>query len=168
MSTERLEAIQSELTGILEERLEQLRQSISETEELTQKIVTAELEIARSRQQREGLDDELARIEDDKAALRARADEVRARYDGRINERDELRDELRMVEEENEKAQTDLDLLRKDLRDGEGVHERLQSEHKQLQDQYTALQQETERMRKLKQDLMSSIQANMKELSGSE
>ena len=48
------------------------------------------------------------------------------------------------------------------------LDDRLRAEHKQLQDNYAAIQQEAERMRKLKADLMSSIQANMGELSGSD
>lgn len=168
MSTDRLEAIRSELNGILEDRLAELRSALDQVEETTRRIVSAELEIARARQLGESLEEQAERIAEDAAALRVRGEEARARYDARVKERDEVRDEVKLIEEETAELQSKIEELRGELRAGEAQHERLSQEHQQLQGKFTALQTEIERMRKLKAELMSSIQANMKELSGTE
>ncbi len=140
-TTERLQSIEQELKNILEARVSELMQSMRQAETLTRRIVSAEAEIAQSRQLRENLEGEIERLRGDVAAMRARVDEIRQANGELWAERDRLRDDLKSAEGEVESAKRELDEGRQRVQELTGQRDALQDETGTMRKKVTALQE---------------------------
>lgn len=168
MSADRLQALQSELKTLLDERVAELRRLLDETEDTTRRIVSAELDIDRSRRYRESLDEELSRIAADVKALGARTDETQARHAARVAERDNLREQLLRMEAGLDEINGEIGRLHADQTRMDKQLERLSAEQTELERKNQLLDAEIDRRRKLAQELRGSLQENMQKLNVSE
>lgn len=94
---ERLQAIQNELTDLLESRLGDLLGVIQATEEVTRQIVETEQEIQRQSSLRERLEAELPSLQTQKKGLSGETKELQNRVDGlkhKVDHLQALREEL--------------------------------------------------------------------------
>lgn len=164
MSSDRLEAIHAELKSILDERIAELKKTISEDEELTRQIVAAETEIARGRHYREGLQHERNRIAEDVQSLSARHTELKADVDSRGKERDELRQHVETLRVSVGKLESEVRALRDESVNLEKIVDRLEKERAQLQEHVDSVRKHREEQRRKIVDL----QAKFKELSEAE
>ena len=152
----RLDEIRVELGQILEARVSDLMTSVRESEEFTRRILAAELEMARARQLREDLDGEVKRVQQDLDALRARAEEVRSEHTDGLADRQVVREEIRDMERDVEEARTEVRASRIKLRDME-EGDSLRQENVELKIKLRTLEENVGRMRKLRDELLSSI-----------
>ena len=164
MSSDRLEAIHAELKSILDERIAELKKTISEDEEMTRQIVAAETEIARARHYREGLQHERNRILEDVQSLGSRQSELKADVDGRVKERDELRHQVDGLRISLSKLDSEVRALRDESVNLEKAVDRMKSERAQLQEQVDGVRVHRDEQRRKIVDL----QAKFKELSEGE
>jgi chromosome segregation ATPase len=155
-STDRLEAIRTELAEILEARVSELMTTMRESEELTRRILASELEAARAKQLREDLDAQTEAIQQDLDALHQRAEQVRESHRAALKERDETRDELRRKEVQKNRLT---------MRSLEKEGDSLGQENMELKIKLRALEDNVGRMRQLRDELLSSI-GNLSEKMG--
>jgi len=165
-TTERLEAIQSELAGILEERLSALNQAMRGTETFTRRIVSAELEIERHAARRESLEAEVVELEAAaKADIEGTAD-IRSRHAELTAERQRIANETERLEEEVAEAGQQLGRTRGRVTQLEAEAETLRSENAALKAKLKTLEENIARMRRLKEELMSSISGLTQQMTG--
>ena len=157
MGADRLQSIQDELNAILQERISELQTAMTSAEELARQIVASELEAARVRQVREELDGRIAGVHGDLDALKAQADEIRAAHQAGSKERDELREELGRLERETEEAEREVQRARIHSRKLEKESDSLRQENVELKLKLRTLEDNVGRMRKLREELLSSI-----------
>jgi chromosome segregation ATPase len=153
----RLDEIRVELGEILEKRVSELMNSMRESEEFTRRILATELEMARARQLREDLDGESQRVQQDLDALRARAEEVRSQHSESVQNRDLVREEVRTMERDVDEARNEVRTARIKLRDLEKEGDSLRQENVELKIKFRTLEENVGRMRKLRDELLSSI-----------
>ena len=165
-TTERLQAIQSELAGILEERLSALNEAMRGTEALTRRIVSAELEIERHASRRESLEAEVGELEAAaKADLEGSAG-MRARHAELVAERQAIASETERLEEEVTEAGRELERTRGRVTQLEAEAEALRSENANEKAKLKTLEENIARMRRLKEELMSSISGLTQQMTG--
>lgn len=164
----RLPEIQAELQKILDARLAELTQVIADTEKTTRDIVSAELEIARTKQAAEGLEAEATRLQKDAESIKARTADIQKGHGKRVEERDLLRLELEGLEEEGNELRGQVSDLEKKVKKAEENNTKLTKDKSSLEAKLKDLEDNIKKMKKLKADLMSSIKENMNELTGGE
>lgn len=162
----RLQEIQVELKSILDDRLAELTTAIAETEKTTRDIVTAELEIARSRQAGDGLEAEAVRLKSDAVSITSRTADIKKDHAKRVEERDLLKLELEGLEEEGGELRKEVSALEKKVKKAEENNAKLVADKDGLESKLTELRDNIQKMKKLKADLMSSMKENMSELTG--
>ena len=163
-TAERLEAIQAELSSILQERLTELNRTLRETES-----IGAEIELERHRASQGSLDTQLARMRDAVDADRASADELDARRSALVDEQGQQASRLQLLEAEVRELGTQADRDRGQVAELEAEAERLRSENASLRTKQKTLEENLQRMRKIKDDLEGSISgltAQMSTLAG--
>lgn len=168
-TAERLEAIQAELSSILQERLTELNRTLRETESTTRRIIGAEIELERHRASQGSLDTQLARMRDAVDADRASADELDARRSALVDEQGQQASRLQLLEAEVRELGTQADRDRGQVAELEAEAERLRSENASLRTKQKTLEENLQRMRKIKDDLEGSISgltAQMSTLAG--
>jgi|GEM_PF-2156003 len=163
--TDRLQSIQEELNNILQERIAELQGAMSSAEETARQIVASELEAARVRQVREELDGRISGVQGDLDALKAQADEVRGAHGRAVTERDEIRQELKRLERETEEAEREVQTARIRTRKLEKESDSLRQENVELKLKLRTLEDNVGRMRKLREELLSSISSLSQQMS---
>lgn len=163
--TDRLLSIQDELNTILQERIAELQGAMSSAEETARQIVASELEAARVRQVREELDGRIAGVQGDLDALVAQADETRAAHGAAVSLRDETREELRRLTVETEEAEREVQTARMTTRKLEKESDSLRQENVELKLKLRTLEDNVGRMRKLREELLSSISSLSQQMS---
>lgn len=165
-TTDRLLSIQTELQQILEARLSALAQAMRQSESVTRRIVAAELEIERHRGTAEQLDAETASLQAEVEGARERTASVRERHGALVAERDRHRAEVNRIEAEVRDADAEVEGTRQRVEALEHEAEALRSENASLKTKLKTLEENVTRMRKLKQELMSSISGLTQEMTG--
>lgn len=168
-TADRLEALQGELTAILDERLGSLNATLRETERATRRIIGAEIEIERHRAAREDLDRQLERIQADLDADRAAADAVREQHSALTSDRDAARDQRSALESDVRDLEAEVARTRGQVTDLESEADTLREENATLRTKLKTLEENITRMQKIKDELMSSISgltAQMSNLAG--
>lgn len=163
--TDRLQTIQEELNDILKERIAVLQGAMSSAEETARQIVASELEAARVRQVRVDLDGRISGVQGDLDALTAQADEVRGSHGAVVTARDELRLELTRLQHETVEAEREVQTARIQTRKLEKESDSLRHENVELKLKLRTLEDNVGRMRKLREELLSSISSLSQQMS---
>ncbi len=165
-TTERLEAIQAELAEILEARLRDLNQMLRGTESTTRRIVSAELELERHKARGQLLEDEIGDLESQVESARASTSGIRERHESLQQQRDEAAQEAERIQGDVRKADEDLRSTREQVTRLEAEAETLRSENAALKAKLKTLEENIARMRRLKEELMSSISGLTQQMTG--
>ena len=168
-TAERLEAIQAELSSILQERLTELNRTLRETESTTRRIIGAEIELERHRASQGSLDAQLAKMRDAVNADRAAANELDSRRDALVEEQTRQASHLQQLESEVRDLAAQVERDQGQVADLEGEAERLRTENASLRTKQKTLEENLQRMQKIKDDLEGSISgltAQMSTLAG--
>ena len=165
-SAERLQEIQAELSSILEARLAELTASLRDTESITRRIISAEFDIERHRATAERLEDEMGTLQTEVDTARARSEEVRKRHAALLSEREEFRAELDRLEREVRSADAEAEETRQRVTSLEADAETLRAENTSLKTKLKTLEENIARMRRLKEELMSSISGLTAQMTG--
>ena len=166
VTTDRLKEIQSELAAILEARLAALTESMRGTEGVTRRIVAAEIEIERHRSARTQLDAELSSLQADLSALTARSAEAQ---DGRRRlsaEREALAVQVEGVEREVREIDAETAKMRQKVGSLNEEADSLRAENSNLKMKLKTMEENITRMRRLKEELMSSISGLTAQMTG--
>ena len=168
---DQLETIQKQLTAIVQDRLGALDAVLRTTENLTRRIIAAEIETGRHRDQHAQLTSELDTLTQEVEQSRELSNTVRTRHTALLDERNRLRGEIER-----------LDRIVRDL-DGQVTHDQqiqaaresevkeLQTENNSLRKKVKTLEDNIVRMQRLKEELMSSVTGlaqQLRQASGSE
>jgi chromosome segregation ATPase len=156
-SDNRLTQINQELSQILEERLEFLTKTLSETQRFSQKIANTELEIQRNSAQHARLDIERQQLEKDVGALSERVDDA-----------GKLRDEQQQLKYDKEKELQRLEWEIADLRKGneeangriksmETEQENLTKENEKLHSRISVLEEGVAKVQRLREEYLARI-----------
>ncbi|NOY26966.1 MAG: hypothetical protein GXP62_13940, partial [Oligoflexia bacterium] len=156
----------AELQQILEARLAELTQVMRQSESVTRRVVSAELEIARHRGTAQQLDSETASLQAEVDAALAYTAQVRDRHTVLTAERARHRAEIERLEAEVGSADAELAAGRAQVDALEAQANALRSENASLKTKLKTLEQNVARMRHLKEELMSSISGMTQEMSG--
>lgn len=162
---DRLQSIQEELDNILRGRIAELQTAMTSAEETARQIVASEFEAARVRQVREDLDGRIAGVQSDLDALEAQSEEVRAGHGATIKLRDELNMELKRLIEETEEAEREVQGARIRTRKLEKESDSLRQENVELKLKLRTLEDNVSRMKKLREELLSSISSLSQQMS---
>ena len=156
-TTNRLQHVQAELAEILEARLSELTSAMKQTEALTRRIVSAEVELERHGSSTGALEAEIMSLDAELNSARARAAEVRSQHGALTGERERLRAEIQRLEREMREVDAEVEQSRKRAKDLESTSESLLSENNTLKAKTRTLEENVTRMRQLQKELMSSI-----------
>lgn len=165
-TADRLQSIQSELQQILEARLADLTGVMRESESVTRRIVSAELEIERHRGTAEQLGAETESLQAQVDSARDHTAQVRERHGALLAERDHHRAEVERLEAEVRGADGEVESTRAQVEALENEAEALRSENASLKTKLKTLEENVTRMRRLKEELMSSISGLTQEMTG--
>ncbi len=168
-TAERLEAIQAELSSILQERLTELNRTLRETESTTRRIIGAEIELERHRASQGSLDAQLSRMRAEVDADRKAADDLDSRRDVLVEERNQQASRLQALEVSVRELSTQLEQDESRVTELETEAERLRTENASLRTKHKTLEENLQRMQKIKDDLEGSISgltAQMSTLAG--
>ena len=171
MSDDRLEQIQAELAGILEERLGALDRILQQTESSTRRIIAANVEAERHQAHVQRLESERSSAEEEVMRVRGRADEVRNRHAGLIQERDRTRAEVHRLEQEVRESDAEVERNRQRITSLEAEASTLREENNALRTKVKTLEENIVRMQRLKEELMSSVTGlaqQLRQASGTE
>lgn len=170
-SDERLTQINQELSSILEAKLEFLTRTLSDTQRLTQKIATTELEIQRNTAQH-------GRLEEEVGNLGSQLKELEDRVAAATKDRDEKQTDKYAKEKEIQRLDWEIADKRKSAKDDEGriaTLERelagIEKENATLEGRIKVLEEGVERMKSVRQEYLNKIKgldAEMKTLAGGE
>jgi chromosome segregation ATPase len=156
-TSQRLQAIQTELAKILEARLNELSDAMKQTEATTRRILAAEIEIERHAASREQFERDLLGVEAEAKAARAQAEEGRTQHGNLLRERDRLRAEVQRIEREVRDADAEIEQNRKRSRELESTSETLRRENTALKVKLKTLEENVVRMRQIQKELMTSM-----------
>ncbi|MFT5681583.1 MAG: chromosome segregation ATPase [Myxococcota bacterium] len=157
MSDDRLEQIQSELAGILEERLGALDRVLQKTESSTRRIISANVEAERHQARIQRLDSERVIVEEEVTQVRTRADEVHSQHAGLIQARDRTRAEVHRLEQEIRESDAEVERNRQRIVSLEAEANTLREENNAQRTKVKTLEENIMRMQRLKAELMSSV-----------
>ena len=171
MSDDRLEQIQTELAGILEERLGALDRVLQLTESNTRRIIAASIETERHLSSVQRLESERITVEEEVLRVRSQADEIRNHHAGLIQERDRTRAEVHRLEQEVRESDVEVERNRQRIATLEAEANTLREENGALRTKVKTLEENIVRMQRLKEELMSSVTGlaqQLRQASGSE
>lgn len=157
MSDDRLELIQTELASILEERLGALDRVLQQTESCTRRIIAANIETERHQSHVQRLESERDAAEEAVMQIRSDADEVRNRHAGLIQERDRTRAEVHRLEREVRESDAEVERNRQRIATMGAEANTLREENNALRTKVKTLEENILRMKRLKEELMSSV-----------
>ena len=156
-NSDRLEEIRSELSNILETRVSELMTTMRHSEELTRRILAAELEMSRARQLNVDLEGQTEAVRQDLDALNAQAEDARELHRVAVADRDVVRDELHSLERDLNDARKEAGDKRARIREVSQESDSLQHENMELKLKLRALEENVNRMRKLRDELLSNM-----------
>jgi chromosome segregation ATPase len=165
-TSKRLEAVQTELAEVLEERLGVLAEALAHSERTTRRIIASEVELERNTQSRHALTQEVGELEQQVRASRSSCDEARRRHEQLAQERDSLQAKQAELDRGLEQNRAEVSAARERV---EGLEEEatgLRSENTALRTKLKTLEENLTRMRQLKDELMSSISGLTQQMSG--
>lgn len=171
MSDDRLEQIQTELASILEERLGALDRVLQQTEASTRRIIAANVETERHQSHVQRLENERESAEKEVMLVRSQADEVRNRHAGLIQERDRTRADVHRLEQEVRESDAEVERNRQRITALEAESSTLREENNALRTKVKTLEENIVRMKRLKEELMSSVTGlaqQLRQASGTE
>jgi chromosome segregation ATPase len=170
-SDERLTQINEELSSILEAKLEFLTRTLSDTQRLTQKIATTEMEISRNTSSH-------GRLGGQVASLTKELGELEDRVATATKDRDDRQNDKYAKEKEIQRLDWEIADKRKAAKDDETKITNLErelggvdKENETLVDRITVLEEGVERMKKVRQEYLNKIKGldeEMKTLAGGE
>lgn len=156
-SDERLTQINAELSQILEAKLEFLARTLSDTQRLTQKIASTELEIQRNTVQHARLGEESASLERDLAGLAEKLRSAAEVRDARQADKYAREKEIQRVDWEiadkrkgNEESEVRIKELEREL-------DSIERENKKLQNRVVVLEEGVTRMKRVKEEYLTKI-----------
>lgn len=153
----RLQAIQTELAAVLEERLHELHQAMKQTEMVTRRILGAEIEIDRLNAGRAEMESEIRTMEGETQSARSQSEATRAQHAQRLRDRDAVRAEVAHMEREVGEIDAEVEQSRKQAAELEATAEALRRENTALKTRQKTLEENVLRMRQLQKELMSSM-----------
>jgi chromosome segregation ATPase len=165
-TSKRLEAVQTELAEVLEERLGVLAEALAHSERTTRRIIASEVELERNTQSRHALTQEVGELEQQVRASRSRCDEARRRHEQLAQERDSLQAKQAELDRGLEQSRTEVSAARERVEGLEQEATGLRSENTALRTKLKTLEENLTRMRQLKDELMSSISGLTQQMSG--
>lgn len=156
-SDERLTQINAELSQILEAKLEFLARTLSDTQRLTQKIASTELEIQRNTVQHARLGEESASLERDLAGLAEKLRSAAEVRDTRQADKYAREKEIQRIDWEiadkrkgNEEGEVRIKELEREL-------DSIERENKKLQNRVVVLEEGVTRMKRVKEEYLTKI-----------
>jgi chromosome segregation ATPase len=168
-SDARLKQINDELSRILEEKLEFLTRTLSETQRFTQKIASTELEIQRNTAQRARLETEKSDLEGQLAGLNEQVATATSARDAQQQDKYAREKEIQRLEWEisdkrkaNEESTGRIGALEAEL-------DATEKEIKKLQNRISVLEEGVARMKKLReeyQERIAGLDQEMKNVTG--
>ncbi len=156
-NSDRLDEIRSELSNILETRVSELMTTMRHSEELTRRILAAELEMSRARQLNVELEGQTEAVRQDLDAMSAQVEDSRELHREAIDERDSTREELHTMERDLIDARKEATAKRSRIREVSQESDSLQHENMELKLKLRALEENVNRMRKLRDELLSNM-----------
>jgi len=156
-NSDRLEEIRSELSNILETRVSELMTTMRHSEELTRRILAAELEMSRARQLNVDLEGQTEAVRQDLDALNAQAEDSREIHRQAVEERDATREELYALERDLNNSRKEAADKRSRIREVSQESDSLQHENMELKLKLRALEENVSRMRKLREELLTNM-----------
>ena len=165
-SSDRLQELRLELEDILDTRLSALSEALRDTERATRRVVAAEIEIERTRARRETLEAEVVALEATAHEGAEAMAAVTARHDELTAERQRLSEEATRLELEVVDADSHVEQTRSRVAQLEAEAETLRSENAGLKAKLKTLEENIARMRRLKEELMSSISGLTQQMTG--
>lgn len=164
-SSSRLNEISAELASILEARIQELTRSMKGAEQVTRQIVSTEMEISRHKQVQASMGPELEQLGAEVESLKLKMEELRGEHGRLSNQRDEARAELGRLGQELKSVEAETEQLRSGGRKLEEEAELLRRENADLRNKLRTLEENVQRMRKLKEELMASISGLTQQMS---
>jgi chromosome segregation ATPase len=162
----RLARIHTELAEVLEQRLTVLGEAIASGEQLTRRIIAAEMEIERHRQQRSNLEKEASTLEQQLHDERKTDDSLKSEMDLLATERNQLQEGASRLDRDLETTRRELAQMRDRTGKLESEAEVLRNENTGLRTKHKTLEENLMRMRQLKDELMSSVSGLTQQMSG--
>ncbi len=156
-SPDRLDQIQQELAGLLEERLGALTVALHASETTTRRIVAAELEMQRAQRDAERMKGELSRLESEAAAYAEQREALANQHAEALRTRDEKRQALEQLQAEVQDADAENNRDRKKLAALEEEASALRQENADLKMKLRTIEENIARMKSLRQEIMNSI-----------
>jgi len=163
-SDQRLSQINDELSNILEEKMEFLTRTLSETQRFTQKIANTELEIQRNSAQHSRLKGQCDSLSDEVNSLIERVQAATSERDDKQSEKFEKEKEIQRLDFEiadNRKACGEAQERIKSL---EGELDVLDKENSKLTSRITVLEEGVLRMKEVRKEYISKIAGLDKEM----
>ena len=164
-SDDRLVEINNELNAILEERITFLTSTLKNTESLTQQIANAELDIKRNQEMQSKLEVEAGSFDHKLSDLQKTTDELTAQRDKKQSERYKTERQIQELEVEIQNKGNEIETDEQRIKDLEKELEKLERENKKLRNRVKVLEEGVNRMRKVRQEYMRSIQDLNKEMT---
>ena len=167
----RLQAIQDELTAILEARLGALHAVLQNTESITRRIISADVELERHNFNQTKLETELSGIDQKVEQARAQVEDVTGKVASLTVEHEQLSAEIEKKEQEVRTLDLEANGARKQIAALEEEAGALREENASLRTKVKTLQENIVRMQRLKDELMSSVTGlaqQLRQASGTE
>lgn len=162
----RLRALQDELQQILEDRLKELVQAVTDGEEAARRILTAEVELERHRAlasrlqaEADALAAELGAVGEQTVRLAALHRQAQAELEAHRGRQSLGEAEVAEIRRAVEAGRAQLEALEAEAR-------ALREENTTLKNKLDTLQENVQRMRRLRQELMTSISGLTQEMTG--
>lgn len=161
---ERLTQINSELSSLLEAKMEFLTRTLSETQRFTHKIASTEMEIQRNTSQHARFKEECQKLEKDLESLSGRVKEVSDDRDAKQNEKYAQEKELQRLEWEIADSRKAIDEGAERIKSLGKEKADLEKETKRIQAEVTKLEAGVSELRELKERLLGKSSALKAEL----
>ncbi len=163
-SDQRLSQINDELSNILEEKIEFLTRTLSETQRFTQKIANTELEIQRNSAQHSRLQGQCDSLSDEVGTLIERVQSATSDRDAKQSEKFEKEKEIQRLEFEIADNQKACGESQERIKGLEGELDVLDKENSKLTSRITVLEEGVLRMKEVRKEYISKIAGLDKEM----
>jgi len=156
-SDERLTQINSELSTILEEKVEFLTRVLGETQRFTQKIANTEIDIQRNSAQHSRLKEQCDTLDDEVKSLGDRVAAATTERDEKLQEKYAKEKEIQRLDWEiSDKRKGEVESTER-IKALENELDGLEKENKKLQGHTSVLHEGVERMKRVRQEYLSKI-----------
>ncbi len=165
-SDQRLVEINNELNAILEERITFLTSTLKSTDSLTAQIAATELDIKRNREMQGKLEAEVGDISKELTSLTTTTETLTADRDARQKDKYAKEKDIQRLEWEIAEKGKEIEGDEGKINDLEKELSKLERENKKLKNRVKVLEEGVDRMRKVRQEYMRSIQDLNQEMTG--